>query len=160
MASRSFEKLVLPDRIELSTSPLPMECSTTELRQHAGCGNQPKGPHQGGPILATRPPPAQARDRPPAPSKSDKIGAGCQLIAAGSPVAGRSGSHFLAQCGQRLDRADHHFEFDHFAGRMEFDEIDALELRFADISGKFWCGMVYPSARAILKALHTRTGPR
>ena len=26
---------VLPDRIELSTSPLPMECSTTELRQHA-----------------------------------------------------------------------------------------------------------------------------
>jgi hypothetical protein len=30
-----FEKLVLPDRIELSTSPLPMECSTTELRQRA-----------------------------------------------------------------------------------------------------------------------------
>jgi hypothetical protein len=28
-------KLVLPDRIELSTSPLPMECSTTELRQRA-----------------------------------------------------------------------------------------------------------------------------
>jgi hypothetical protein len=28
-------KMVLPDRIELSTSPLPMECSTTELRQHA-----------------------------------------------------------------------------------------------------------------------------
>ena len=26
--------LVLPDRIELSTSPLPRECSTTELRQH------------------------------------------------------------------------------------------------------------------------------
>lgn len=24
---------MLPDRIELSTSPLPMECSTTELRQ-------------------------------------------------------------------------------------------------------------------------------
>jgi hypothetical protein len=29
----TFEKLVLPDRIELSTSPLPRECSTTELRQ-------------------------------------------------------------------------------------------------------------------------------
>ena len=28
------ELMVLPDRIELSTSPLPMECSTTELRQH------------------------------------------------------------------------------------------------------------------------------
>ena len=27
------EKLVLPERIELSTSPLPRECSTTELRQ-------------------------------------------------------------------------------------------------------------------------------
>jgi hypothetical protein len=25
--------MVLPDRIELSTSPLPRECSTTELRQ-------------------------------------------------------------------------------------------------------------------------------
>jgi hypothetical protein len=28
-------KLVLPERIELSTSPLPRECSTTELRQRA-----------------------------------------------------------------------------------------------------------------------------
>jgi hypothetical protein len=27
--------MVLPDRIELSTSPLPRECSTTELRQQA-----------------------------------------------------------------------------------------------------------------------------
>jgi hypothetical protein len=26
--------MVLPERIELSTSPLPRECSTTELRQH------------------------------------------------------------------------------------------------------------------------------
>src|SRR5580692_12965618 len=30
-----LKELVLPDRIELSTSPLPMECSTTELRQRA-----------------------------------------------------------------------------------------------------------------------------
>jgi hypothetical protein len=28
--------MVLPDRIELSTSSLPMKCSTTELRQRAG----------------------------------------------------------------------------------------------------------------------------
>jgi hypothetical protein len=28
--------LVLPRRIELPTSPLPRECSTTELRQHEG----------------------------------------------------------------------------------------------------------------------------
>src|SRR4051812_20291656 len=33
--ARMGKGLVLPDRIELSTSPLPMECSTTELRQHA-----------------------------------------------------------------------------------------------------------------------------
>src|SRR5262249_15872186 len=30
-----FMEMVLPDRIELSTSPLPRECSTTELRQRA-----------------------------------------------------------------------------------------------------------------------------
>jgi hypothetical protein len=54
-------KMVLPDRIELSTSPLPMECSTTELRQRAritGIGQI--GPTRR-PILATRPPLAQAR---------------------------------------------------------------------------------------------------
>jgi hypothetical protein len=28
--------MVLPERIELSTSPLPRECSTTELRQPDG----------------------------------------------------------------------------------------------------------------------------
>ena len=33
-------RMVLPDRIELSTSPLPRECSTTELRQH-GVGQLP-----------------------------------------------------------------------------------------------------------------------
>jgi hypothetical protein len=39
------QKMVLPDRIELSTSPLPMECSTTELRQHAPDTRiGPKGP--------------------------------------------------------------------------------------------------------------------
>src|SRR5258705_12732005 len=53
--------MVLPDRIELSTSPLPMECSTTELRQHAGIGGiGPKGPHRRA-VLATRTPLAQAR---------------------------------------------------------------------------------------------------
>jgi hypothetical protein len=34
MMRGGFGPMVLPDRIELSTSPLPMECSTTELRQH------------------------------------------------------------------------------------------------------------------------------
>src|SRR6266481_4373958 len=42
------KEMVLPDRIELSTSPLPMECSTTELRQHARLfqGIGPKRPLQ------------------------------------------------------------------------------------------------------------------
>jgi hypothetical protein len=52
--------------------------------------------------------------------------------------------HFLAQCCQRLDRADHDLEFDHFAGVIEFDEVDALELPFADIGGKFQRGVVEP----------------
>ena len=47
--------MVLPDRIELSTSPLPMECSTTELRQHApDYRNRPLGP-QGGRSLPQGP---------------------------------------------------------------------------------------------------------
>ena len=32
-AAKSLRSLVLPEGIELSTSPLPRECSTTELRQ-------------------------------------------------------------------------------------------------------------------------------
>ena len=33
--------MVLQERIELSTSPLPRECSTTELPQHRGRGFRP-----------------------------------------------------------------------------------------------------------------------
>ena len=33
--------MVLPEGIELSTSPLPRECSTTELRQHASARDGP-----------------------------------------------------------------------------------------------------------------------
>ena len=48
--------MVLPDRIELSTSPLPMECSTTELRQHARySGNRPKRLPLGGRFLPQGP---------------------------------------------------------------------------------------------------------
>ncbi len=35
-AAASLSRMVLPVRIELTTSPLPRECSTTELRQRAG----------------------------------------------------------------------------------------------------------------------------
>jgi hypothetical protein len=34
----SQDNLVLRERIELSTSPLPRECSTTELPQLSECG--------------------------------------------------------------------------------------------------------------------------
>ena len=54
--------MVLPDRIELSTSPLPMECSTTELRQHTrGLPESAVKAPTGGAFSATRPPAAQAR---------------------------------------------------------------------------------------------------
>jgi hypothetical protein len=66
---RDFAKgMVLPDRIELSTSPLPMECSTTELRQRARkTKNRPKRLYLGAPILATRPSAAQAHAPLPNP---------------------------------------------------------------------------------------------
>jgi hypothetical protein len=51
-------------------------------------------------------------------------------------------SHFLAQRGQRLDGTNHDLEFDHFPARVELDEIDALELPFADIGGEFQRGVV------------------
>ena len=47
--------MVLPERIELSTSPLPRECSTTELRQHtdeAG-GHMPQWAGQRNPVGLT-----------------------------------------------------------------------------------------------------------
>ena len=66
--------MVLPDRIELSTSPLPMECSTTELRQHArGSRIGPEGPVRRA-VLATRACLAQARGCVPGPPKSAKSG--------------------------------------------------------------------------------------
>src|ERR1700688_4667688 len=64
--------MVLPDRIELSTSPLPMECSTTELRQHARIRESAETAPTGGPILATSPPLAQARERPAGRRKRPK----------------------------------------------------------------------------------------
>ena len=46
------DEMVLPDRIELSTSPLPMECSTTELRQHVlGSESAARGAYQAGRYL-------------------------------------------------------------------------------------------------------------
>jgi hypothetical protein len=75
-------KMVLPDRIELSTSPLPMECSTTELRQHApDHGNRPKGPFKAGRSL---PQGARLRKRgtPLWDAKNRQIGAEPRAFAA------------------------------------------------------------------------------
>src|SRR5215207_890237 len=72
--------MVLPDRIELSTSPLPMECSSTELRQHARYlrGIGPNGPPTRRPVLATRAPLAQARGQAGKGPKSSKTGTCCR----------------------------------------------------------------------------------
>jgi hypothetical protein len=57
--------MVLPDRIELSTSPLPRECSTTELRQHAGRQGESARKHRHRrSVLAISPLEAQARENP------------------------------------------------------------------------------------------------
>ena len=62
---------MLPDRIELSTSPLPMECSTTELRQHVLVKNRaPEGPCQAGRYLPQAPLPRKLAR----PVKSRKSG--------------------------------------------------------------------------------------
>ena len=120
--------MVLPDRIELSTSPLPMECSTTELRQRApDQENRPK-----------KPPTRRADPCHKAPSCASARAA-CGAIKMGPKSARDTRGllqlaqlradpvpHFLSQCLQRLDRADHDLEFDHFTGLVEFDEIDAL----------------------------------
>jgi hypothetical protein len=62
-------KMVLPDRIELSTSPLPMECSTTELRQRARIkGISQKGPYKAGRSLPQGPGARKRGDQPAMPS--------------------------------------------------------------------------------------------
>ncbi len=116
--------MVLPDRIELSTSPLPMECSTTELRQHARMRESAKRPQQGGPILATRSQAAQARG--PTYPKRLKSGLDARGFLQPGQLRADPVPHFLPQRLQRLDGSDHDLEFDHFAGLVEFDEIDAL----------------------------------
>ena len=88
--------MVLPDRIELSTSPLPMECSTTELRQHARYSrNRPEKAPTRRPVLATRAPLAQARGRAGKGPKSSKSGACCRRAPSKRStrkLQGRSGS--------------------------------------------------------------------
>ena len=86
--------MVLPDRIELSTSPLPMECSTTELRQHArGSRIGRKGPDRR-PVLTTRTPLAQARGRGLEGAKTAKNQPEAPLHVLIGSIPARSGSLF------------------------------------------------------------------
>ncbi len=71
---RSFSEgeMVLPDRIELSTSPLPMECSTTELRQQCWNKNRPpQGPTKRADICHRPPRCASLQGRPKRENRGD-----------------------------------------------------------------------------------------
>src|SRR3954447_17493575 len=71
------------------------------------------------------------------PSKSRiSAGSGRFLLQSGQ-LRADSVPHLVAKGLQRLDRADHDLEFGHFASRIELDQIDALELPFADICTEF-----------------------
>jgi hypothetical protein len=77
-----LRKLVLPDRIELSTSPLPMECSTTELRQHA-----------------------RDRDQESADGGSSRTGGSCHKASRGASTRGApSGRQTIQKSGLGADR--------------------------------------------------------
>ena len=127
-------------------------------------------PLQGAPFLATRPLAAQARGRPAGSSKTAQNQLSAAVPPSAASIAGRSGSHFVAERLERRDPADHDLEFGHFARLVEFDEVDVpLELPFADIGGKFRRGASGAcdkaaiglfSARAVMEALSVRTGLR
>src|SRR5260370_24981272 len=111
-----------------------MECSTTELRQRAPDTRiGQKDPtrradpcHKALGCASTRAACDVNKKRPQSALAGGVLLQPAQLRA--DPVP-----HLLSQHLQRPDGADHDLEFEHFAGIVEFDEIDALELPFADI---------------------------
>src|ERR1700730_18405395 len=108
--------MVLPDRIELSTSPLPMECSTTELRQHAGIRESAqKGPTKAADPCHKAPSCASARAAPGV-IKMRQNQRGTPAYASIGSVAGRSGSRFPRPAPPAPLSGDHDLEFDDFAG--------------------------------------------
>ena len=109
---------MLPDRIELSTSPLPMECSTTELRQHAGIQESAQKGLYRRPVLATRTPLAQARGRAGNGPKRPKIGAKPRPRQSGQPRADRL-PIATASAWRGLEGANHGLACVHFAGGVE-----------------------------------------
>lgn len=103
---------MLPDRIELSTSPLPMECSTTELRQHVLVKNRaPEGAYQAGrylpqaPLLCKLASPAKMR-------KSGRYWGQNARFGAKSPTFRRFGGRYPRPTGQLPGTLDSlHFAF-------------------------------------------------
>ena len=135
------KRLVLPTEDEPSTSPLPMECSTTELRQHARIRE-----------LGQKAPTRRADPCHKARGRRASARTACAVIKSGRNQPGapadafnwlsRRIPRFPAQRRLALLSSGRTLKFDHFAGFTEFDEIDALELPFADIGGKFQRGIV------------------
>ena len=111
--------MVLPDRIELSTSPLPMECSTTELRQHAREQNRPRRPRQAG-GSCHKGPSGASTGRVPGPPKSAEIGLSAFFRPAISADSGSIGSISLERRPLCLQRPKLH-RIDHLPGRAECD---------------------------------------
>ena len=88
--------MVLPDRIELSTSPLPMECSTTELRQHVLVKNRaPEGPTKRADICHKPPSCASLLGRSNRENRAD-IEAKMPVSARNRRLSGDSGSDIPA----------------------------------------------------------------
>jgi hypothetical protein len=95
------------------------------------------------PVLATRTPLAQARGRvgrvQECPKKSAVLLQPGQLRADPVPC-------FLRLRRQRVQRAKHDLEFDHFAESVEFGDFDTPKWPVADIGGKFQRGGVDAAA--------------
>ena len=104
--------MVLPDRIELSTSPLPMECSTTELRQHVLVKNRaPEGPTKRADICHKPPSCASLLGRSKRENRAD-IGAKMRISARNYRLSADSRSAPPPPTGQVATRPDSvHFEF-------------------------------------------------
>jgi hypothetical protein len=85
-----------------------------------GYENRPKRAPPRRPILATRPPHAQAHGRPPGSSKCGKISAARRPTASVGTIAGRSGSRFPRPAPPAPLSGDHDLEFDDFAGVTPF----------------------------------------
>ena len=116
--------MVLPDRIELSTSPLPMECSTTELRQHARYSRESaqKAP-TGGRFLPQGPLWRKRAATEGTAQKRAKIRAGRRVRA--DPVPGLPDRR-----PKRRDERESCLEFDHF-GLIALQGIDGFWPGFA-----------------------------